>query len=65
MSCLLETYNPGYAKTDLAVRVTKEPLGGGNHRLVVKTWCDNLFGCTPNAWDAALDFNRTISAVVP
>lgn len=62
---LLETYNPGYAKTELAVRVTKEPLGGGTYKLVVATWCDNLFGCNPDRLDAALDFNRTISAVKP
>lgn len=62
---LLETYNATNYSTNIAVRVTKEPLGSGTYRLLVVVTCDNLFGCTPNAWEAALDFNHSIAAVVP
>ena len=62
---LLETYNPTDYSVNLGVRVIKEPLGGGNYRIVVSTYCANIFGCQPDTWDAALDFNRTINAVTP
>lgn len=64
-SVLIETYNPTQYDTNLAARVTKEPLGGGKYRLVIAVWCNNMFGCTPNALDTALDFNKKISAVMP
>ena len=62
---LLETYNPGRHDTKLAVRVTKEPLGGGKYMIIVTTWCNNMFGCTRNTWDAALDFNVKVDAARP
>lgn len=62
---LLETYNATGGSTSIAARVTKEPLGGGRYKIIVRTWCDNIFGCTPNTWDAALDFNRKIGAATP
>jgi len=62
---LIETYNPGPNEPAIAVRVTKEPQGGGKYKLLVNIWCNNMFGCTPNQWDAALDFNRSVGAVSP
>ena len=62
---LLQTYNPGPYDTDLAVEVTKEPQGNGVYKIVVKAWCNNLFGCTPNALDAELDFNSKVGATRP
>jgi len=65
---LIETYNATNGTTSLAVRVTKEPVGGGQYKFLVNVWCDNIFGCIPNnrnfddEWDAALDFNRTVGA---
>lgn len=64
-SVLLETYNATGSSTSLAVRVTKEPLGGGKYKILVRTWCDNFLGCAPDSWGAALDFNQKISAVTP
>lgn len=64
-SVLIETYNPSQNSPALAVRATKEPLGGGKFKIVVKTWCANMFGCTPDALDAALNFNKEISATKP
>ncbi|TAN06730.1 MAG: hypothetical protein EPN38_07685 [Rhodanobacteraceae bacterium] len=62
---LLSTYNSVGGSPDIAVQVTKEPIGGGKYKILVSVSCDNLFGCVPNQWDAALDFNKTVSAVTP
>ena len=62
---LLETYNSVGGSPDIAVQVTKEPIGGGKYKIVVSVSCDNLFGCVPNQWDAALDFNKVVSAAHP
>jgi hypothetical protein len=60
---LIETFNPAQNSPAIAARVTKEPLGGGKYKLVATIWCSNMFGCVPNAWDAALAFNRDIGAI--
>jgi hypothetical protein len=58
---IIETYNPvPRGTTNLAARVIKEPLGGGKYRIVVTTWCDNMFGCHPDTWDAAINFNEYV-----
>lgn len=62
---LVETYNPGPSDAKIAARVTKEPLGGGKYKLVVFVWCNNIFGCVPNGWDAAIDFNNKVGAATP
>ena len=62
---LIETYNAVNGSTNIAVRVTKEPLGSGRYQLLVTVWCDNIFGCHPDSWDAALKFNREIGQVTP
>ena len=62
---LLQTYNATGGSPSIAVQVTKEPLGGGKYKLAVQISCDNIFGCVPNQWDAALNFNNTVSAVKP
>ncbi|MGR8932594.1 MAG: hypothetical protein ACU836_18380 [Gammaproteobacteria bacterium] len=62
---LIETYNADHGSTNIAVRVTKEPLGGGRYTLLVKVWCDNLIRCYPDTLDAAINFNHAINAVTP
>lgn len=64
-SVLIETYNATGGSVQLSVRVVKEPLGGGRYKFVVSTWCDNIFGCSPDSWQAAHDFNRVVGAAVP
>ena len=59
----IETYNAVGGSPRIAVRVTKEPIAEGGYRFVVKTWCDNIFGCVPDSWDAAISFNREVGAV--
>jgi len=62
---LIETYNPTGGSPSLAARVTKEPLGGGRYKLVVYVWCDNVFGCVPDGWQAAINFNQVVGAAHP
>lgn len=60
----LETYNPPMNTPQIAVRVQKQPLDDGSgYTFPVTVWCDNMFGCVPNQWDAALNYNRTVNAV--
>lgn len=62
---LIETYNPSKSSPNIAARVTKEPQGGGTYRILVSVWCDNIFGCRPDAYQSALDFNRVVGATKP
>ena len=63
-SSLIETYNPTDGSTSPAFRVVKEPIGSDGYRFAVLVSCANIFGCTPDTWDLAVDFNRTVNAVV-
>ncbi|MDD0974836.1 hypothetical protein [Pseudomonas fontis] len=56
-----DTYNPIPNSPSLAAQVSKDALGSGKHKISAKLWCDNMFGCQPNAWQALLDFNRTVN----
>lgn len=58
---IIETFSSVGNTTALAARVVKEPLGSGSYRIVVSVWCDNIFGCSPNSWSAAQDFNNTLN----
>lgn len=61
---LLQTYNAVGGSPKIAVQAVKEPIGGGKYRILVTVSCDNIFGCVPNQWDAALDFNKVVSSSV-
>jgi len=61
----LETYNSEPHSPKLAVRVVKEPVDATRYRIVVTTGCNNMFGCFPDSWEAALSFNRYVNAVSP
>ena len=56
-----DTYNPITNSPALAAQVSKDALGSGKYKISAKLWCDNMFGCQPNAWQALLDFNRTVN----
>lgn len=64
-SVLIETYNPTDYSPRLAMRLTKEPMGGGRYRLRLEAWCANLFGCSPTPASATLAFNYQIGNVTP
>lgn len=58
----LETYSATGGSSLISVRVSKEPVASGGYRIVVGVWCDNMFGCNPDAWDAAIAFNREVTS---
>lgn len=60
---VLETY--GSTDMSIAVQVTKQPVGSGKNEILVKVYCGNPFGCAVNQWDAALNFNKFVSAAKP
>jgi hypothetical protein len=62
---LLQTYSPVGSSTSIGVRALKEPAGDGRYKITVSVWCDNMFGCFPDAFAAAIDFNRTVGAASP
>jgi len=62
---IIETFNPVRGMTNLAARVVKEPLGGGKYRMVIRTWCDNMFVCSQDPWTAALNFNDYVNRFGP
>ena len=61
----IETYNSTDGNTALHCRVSKDPFGQDGWVLSVTTGCGNLFGCYPDSWAAAFDFNAKVSAVAP
>lgn len=60
----METYNPRRYSTDIACRVSKEPMVDGGYRFVIDSWCKNLFGCFPSKLEFEDNFNRYINSVV-
>lgn len=58
----IETYNPTGGSPRIGVRVVKDPLPDGSHKISVRVWCDNIFGCNPDALGAAVHFNRTVAS---
>jgi len=49
---VIETYNPTSNSPSLAFSISKEPLGDGKYKIWTKAWCNNIFGCQPNHWEA-------------
>lgn len=58
----LETYNPTPNSPSLAARVLKEPIPSGGYEIRVELWCNNIFGCVPDSWASAVDFNHKVGA---
>lgn len=59
---LIQTFGPLGESMALAMVVLKEPTGDG-YRITISTNCANIFGCRPDAWGAAVQFNRDIGAI--
>ncbi len=59
----IETFNS--VDVGLACRVTKDPLPDNGYVLTVTTGCGNIFGCFPDAWQAAFDFNYQVRQAAP
>jgi hypothetical protein len=59
---LIETYNS--IDTRLAWKVVKKPLGKGRYQIITSAWCNNVFGCTPDSYEAILDAKRYMKEVL-
>jgi len=58
----IETHGPIGGSPLVAVRVNKDPIPTGGYRIVVGVYCDNMFGCAPDAWDSAIRFNNEVNS---
>lgn len=57
----LETFNPTASSPNLAMRVVKEPKSDGSYQIKATAWCDNMFGCVPDGWEALKKFNDHVN----
>lgn len=58
----METYNPAPDDPGLAWRVSKEPSADDKtFQIVAQAWCDNLFGCVPDAMQTMQRFNFEVT----
>ena len=62
----IQTFSPPLGDITLAATVRKQPQMDGSYRIIVSTYCNNpVWGfCSPDSWEAALHFNRTVNAAV-
>lgn len=61
---LIETYSP-IRTTDIALRVTKTPIGEGLYRISLFVWCSNPFGCNADPGTLKAQFASEIGQVQP
>lgn len=57
----LETYSPVGGSPLLGMVISKVPNKDGSYRLRSKMWCDNIFGCSPDAVDAVISLNKAVN----
>lgn len=60
-SDFMETFNPTGGAVQLGARVNREPQPNGTFKIAAAFWCDNVFGCVPNARETLDQFNRTVA----
>jgi hypothetical protein len=60
---IIQTHNSCDHCTELACSVIKEPIGNEKYRLLISAGCDNIFGCFPDSWVAALNFNKYVGSI--
>jgi hypothetical protein len=63
---ITDTYIETFGSTDtrLACRVLGEPRGPDSWAIVIRTVCGNIFGCVPDAQEAALRFNNEMNMLI-
>ncbi|EPZ6777013.1 hypothetical protein ACXPFP_005012, partial [Escherichia coli] len=57
---LISTYNPSPNSPFLAYQVSKMPNEDGSSRIFIKPFCDNMFGCQPNPYQAVVSFKNFV-----
>lgn len=60
----IETGKSPHNSSSLSVIVNKVSFAGGKYRFIIRAWCNNTLGCTPDAYKSALNFNDYLSSVV-
>lgn len=59
---LIETYGSPRSSTDRAYQVLREPGPGGVERIVIRSGCGNMFGCSTNELEVAAQFKTYVRA---
>ncbi|WP_350357125.1 hypothetical protein [Escherichia coli] len=54
------SYNPSPNSPFLAYQVSKMPNEDGSSRIFIKPFCDNMFGCQPNPYQAVVSFKNFV-----
>nr|WP_229655743.1 hypothetical protein [Pantoea sp. 201603H] len=57
---LISTYNPTPNSPLLAYQVSKMPNENGSSQIFIKPFCDNIFGCRPNIYQAVVNFKTFV-----
>lgn len=57
---IISTYNPSPNSPFLAYQVSKMPNEDGSSRIFIKPFCDNMFGCQPNPYQAVVSFKNFV-----
>lgn len=55
---IIETYSPSEAAVDRAYRITRMPGESATDRIVITSWCRNMFGCSTTLNADAISFKR-------
>lgn len=58
----LETYSPSGGTALLGASISKVPNKDGSYRLRAQLWCDNMFGCVPDATDSLIALFRAVNS---
>lgn len=58
----MQTYNATNDSPSLAATVNKQPMAGGEYKIVASFSCDNFLGCIPNQYTTLDKFNRAVAA---
>lgn len=57
----VETFSPTGSSSRIGVSVSKQPVTPGVYKIQAKIWCDNMFGCNPDAQDALLSMIKFVN----
>ena len=58
---VLETYRGDAYSTIISAKVVKRLAGGDRYTIEATVNCNNIFGCVPDVWTAAQNFNDTLN----
>lgn len=57
---LISTYNPAPNSPLLAYQVSRLPNEDGSARILIKPYCDNIFGCQPEIYSSVVNFKNFV-----